>query len=108
MSSTLGVRSVVASAFCVLDRYTLERFGQLRSTHGEGASGVSPVDEEGWPEVQPEDRICFEGGPIGLNGWPDLLLPSLSGILVTTMTTIEKEDRHSACRLLCHSPLFSP
>jgi hypothetical protein len=42
MSSTLGVRSVVASAFCVLDRYTSERFGRLRSTRGEGASGVSP------------------------------------------------------------------
>jgi hypothetical protein len=41
MSSTLHVRSVVASAFCVLDRYTSERFGRLRSTRGEGASGVS-------------------------------------------------------------------
>jgi hypothetical protein len=41
MSSTLGVRSVVASAFCVLDRYTSERFGRLRSTRGEGACGVS-------------------------------------------------------------------
>jgi hypothetical protein len=43
MSSTLSVRSVVASAFYVLDRYTSERFGRLRSTRGEGASGVSPV-----------------------------------------------------------------
>jgi hypothetical protein len=42
MSSTLGVRSVVASAFCILDQYTSERFGRLRSTRGEGASGVSP------------------------------------------------------------------
>jgi hypothetical protein len=41
MSSTLGVQSVVASAFYVLDRYTSERFGRLRSTRGEGASGVS-------------------------------------------------------------------
>jgi hypothetical protein len=41
MSSTLHVRSVVASAFCVLDQYTLERFGWLRSMHGEGACGVS-------------------------------------------------------------------
>jgi hypothetical protein len=42
MSSTLGVRSVVASAFCVLDRYTSECFSRLRSMRGEGASGVSP------------------------------------------------------------------
>jgi hypothetical protein len=35
------VRSVVASAFCILDRYTSERFGRLRSMHGEGACGVS-------------------------------------------------------------------
>jgi hypothetical protein len=41
MSLTLGVRSVVASAFCVLDRYTSERFGWLRSTRVEGACGVS-------------------------------------------------------------------
>jgi hypothetical protein len=41
MSSTLHVRSVVASAFCVLDRYASERFGRLRSMRGEGASGVS-------------------------------------------------------------------
>jgi hypothetical protein len=41
MSSTLHVRSVVASAFCVLDRYMSERFGRLRSTRGEGACGVS-------------------------------------------------------------------
>jgi hypothetical protein len=41
MSLTLGVRSVVASAFCVLDRYTSEHFSRLRSTRGEGASGVS-------------------------------------------------------------------
>jgi transposase InsO family protein len=41
MSSTLGVQSVIASAFCVLDRYMSERFGRLRSTRGEGASGVS-------------------------------------------------------------------
>jgi hypothetical protein len=37
----LHVRSVVASAFCVLDRYASERFGRLRPTRGEGASGVS-------------------------------------------------------------------
>jgi hypothetical protein len=43
MSSTLGVRSVVASAFCVLDRYTSDRFGRLRSTRVEGARGVSTV-----------------------------------------------------------------
>jgi hypothetical protein len=47
MSSTLGVRSVVASAFCVLDRYTSECFGRLQSTRGEGASGVSTGDREG-------------------------------------------------------------
>jgi hypothetical protein len=43
MSSTLHVRSVVASAFCVLDRYTSERSGRLRSMRGEGAYGVSAV-----------------------------------------------------------------
>jgi hypothetical protein len=43
MSSTLGVQSVVALAFYVLDRYTSDRFGRLRSTCGEGASGVSTL-----------------------------------------------------------------
>jgi hypothetical protein len=66
-----------------------------------------PVVEEGWPGVQPEDCSCFEGGPLGSNGWPDLSLPPSGGVLVTTMTTIEKEEGHSACRLLCHSSLFS-
>jgi hypothetical protein len=42
MSSTLSVRSVVASVFCVLDQYASERFGRLRSMRGEGACGVSP------------------------------------------------------------------
>jgi hypothetical protein len=46
MSSTLHVQSIVASAFCVLDRYTSERFGQLRSTRGEGACGVSVGSSE--------------------------------------------------------------
>jgi hypothetical protein len=67
-----------------------------------------PVVEKGWPRVCPEDHSCFEGGPIGSNGWPDLLLPPSSGVLVTTTTTIEEEERHSACRLLYYSPLFSP
>jgi hypothetical protein len=74
-------------------------------------SGVEvdrPVDEEGWPGVRPEDCVCFEGGPIGHNGWPDLSLPPSSGVLVTMTTTIEKEEGHSACRLLYHNPLFSP
>jgi hypothetical protein len=43
MSSTLSVRSVVASAFRILDRYASEGFGRLRSTRGEGACGVSPI-----------------------------------------------------------------
>jgi hypothetical protein len=54
MSSTLHVRSIVASAFCVLDRYTSERFGRLRSTRGEGASGVSPCDKAGQGTERPE------------------------------------------------------
>jgi hypothetical protein len=37
----LGMQSVVASAFCVLDRYTSESFGRLRYTRVEGACGVS-------------------------------------------------------------------
>jgi hypothetical protein len=41
MSSTLGVRSVIASAFCVLDRYMSDGFGRLQSTRVEGACGVS-------------------------------------------------------------------
>jgi hypothetical protein len=67
-----------------------------------------PVDEEGCPGVQPEDCVCFEGGPIGHNGWPDLSLPPSSSILVTMMTMIEKEEGHSTYRLLYHSLLFSP
>jgi hypothetical protein len=59
-----------------------------------------PVNEEGWPGVCPEDYVCFKGGPISCNGWPDLLLPSLSGVLVTMTTMIEKEEGHSTCRLL--------
>jgi hypothetical protein len=47
MSSTLSVRSVIASAFRVLDQYTSERFGWLRSTCGEGACGVSTVSYPG-------------------------------------------------------------
>jgi hypothetical protein len=43
MLSTLSVRSVIASAFCVFDRYTSECFGQLQSTRGEGACGISPI-----------------------------------------------------------------
>jgi hypothetical protein len=52
MSSTLHVRSVVVSAFCVLDQYTLEHFGRLRSTRGEGACGVSACggDRGQWNE----------------------------------------------------------
>jgi hypothetical protein len=46
MSSTLIVRSVVASAFCVLDQYVSERFGRLRSTHGEGGCGVSAAGQD--------------------------------------------------------------
>jgi hypothetical protein len=75
----------------------------------DGWGGVEvdrPVVKEGWPGVRPEDHTCFEGGPIGPNGWPDLLLPPSSGVLVTMTTTIEREEGHSACRLLCHSPLF--
>jgi hypothetical protein len=49
MSSTLSVRSVVASAFCVLDQYASECFGRLRSTCGEGACGVSP--EQMFPDL---------------------------------------------------------
>jgi hypothetical protein len=41
MLLTLHVRSVVTSAFCVLDRYTLESFGRLWSMRGEGACGIS-------------------------------------------------------------------
>jgi hypothetical protein len=51
MSSTLSVRSVVASAFCVLDRYTSEHFGRLRSTRGEGACGVSAWSAVGCPAL---------------------------------------------------------
>jgi hypothetical protein len=43
MLLTLRVRSVVTSAFCVLDQYASESFGRLRSTRGEGACGVSPT-----------------------------------------------------------------
>jgi hypothetical protein len=55
MLSTLHVRSIVALAFCVLDRYTSERFGRLRSTRGEGASGVSAEFE------YYSNRVCVPG-----------------------------------------------
>jgi hypothetical protein len=66
MSSTLGVRSVVASAFCVLDRYTSERFGRLRSTRGEGASGVSP-DVDGLGVLGTERSAGVDGAVEGQN-----------------------------------------
>jgi hypothetical protein len=61
---------------------------------------VSPIVEEGWPGIRPEDRgYPSEEGPLGPDSWPDLLLPLSGGVLVTTMTTVEKEGGHSACRL---------
>jgi hypothetical protein len=64
-----------------------------------GVRVVSPVVEEGWPGVRPEDHSYPSSeGPLGPNGWPDLLLPSSGGILVTMTTTIEKGEGHSACR----------
>jgi hypothetical protein len=43
-----------------------------------------------WPPLS--DAVCPDG-------WPDLWLPSSSGILVTTTTTIGEGEEHSACRL---------
>jgi hypothetical protein len=63
-----------------------------------GVEVTRPVVEEGWPGVHPEDRFSSEEGPLGPNGGLDLSLPS-TGILVTTMTTVEKGEGHSACRL---------
>jgi hypothetical protein len=77
MSSTLGVRSVVASAFCILDRYTSERFGRLRSTRGEGASGISPGTAWG-STINWEDPFVNRGmGKILETSGKDLHSPSV-------------------------------
>jgi hypothetical protein len=61
---------------------------------------VSPVIEEGCPGVRPEDRgYPLEEGPLGPDGWPDLSLPSLGGVLVTMTMTVDEGEGHSACRL---------
>jgi hypothetical protein len=66
-----------------------------------GVEVVRPVIEEGWPGVRPEDHgYPSEEGPLGPDGWLDLSLPSSGGVLVTMMTTVEKGEGHSTCRLL--------
>jgi hypothetical protein len=65
---------------------------------------ASPVVEEGWPGTWPEDW-CFprlEDMPLRPNGWPDLSLPTSTGVQVTieVKLTIEEVEGHSACRLL--------
>jgi hypothetical protein len=62
---------------------------------------TSPVVKEGWPGSQPEDH-CYPSkeGPLGPNGWPDVSIPTSSGVRVTTtMTTVEEVEGHSARRL---------
>jgi hypothetical protein len=67
-----------------------------------GVRAASPIVEEGWPSMRPEDHgYPTKEGPLGPDGWPDLSLPSLGGVLVTmtVMTTVEPGEGHSACRL---------
>jgi hypothetical protein len=60
----------------------------VEAPDGWGGNAVAKPIEEGWPGVQPEDR------------WLDLPLPPSGGVLVTMTTIVEKEEGHSACRLL--------
>jgi hypothetical protein len=56
--------------------------------------------EEGWPGVRPADHgYPSSEGPLSPDGWPDLSLPSLGGVLVTTTMTVEEGEGHSARRL---------
>jgi hypothetical protein len=77
--------------------------GAVEAPDGWGSTRpVSPVVEEGWPGVQPEDQ-CFphlEDMPLRPDGWPDLSLPSSIGVQVTVevMLTIKEVEGHSACR----------
>jgi hypothetical protein len=73
------------------------------SETSDGWGGVriaSPIVNEGWPSVQPVDcGYPSLEGPLGPDGWPDLSLPLSGGVLVTTTTTVEEGEGHSACML---------
>jgi hypothetical protein len=61
-------------------------------------SPTSPV-QEGWLGVLANATWPPLSDAVHPNGWPDLLVPSSGGVLITTMTTIGEGEEHSACRL---------
>jgi hypothetical protein len=74
-----------------------------RKEHNEEvAAALEKEYEDGWPGVRLENHnYPSEEGPLGLDGWPDLSLPSLTGVqvMIEVRSTVEEVEGHSTCRL---------
>jgi hypothetical protein len=67
-----------------------------------GTRPASPIVEEGWPDVWPEDWCCprlMDVMPLHPDGWPDLSLSTSDGIEVTieVKLTIKEVEGYSTC-----------